>query len=172
MEVLRKTDRHRTSTKFRLGIIMWVHEVFKWPSLIFILFCQKISLTISYRYKLQFEWIGFELRFIFCTLYCWKLASKFTVNHNYIYSFIYIYVCVCVCVCTESRDSSIGIPTGYWLDDRIIGVRFSGGAEAFPLSQRVQISSRVHPASYPMVTEGYFPGGKVAATWRHPLMSI
>jgi len=24
-EVLRKRDRHRTSTKFRLGVIRWVH---------------------------------------------------------------------------------------------------------------------------------------------------
>jgi hypothetical protein len=30
-EVLRKRDRHRTSTKFRLGVIMWVHELFKRP---------------------------------------------------------------------------------------------------------------------------------------------
>jgi hypothetical protein len=31
-QVLRKRDRHRTSTKFRLGVIMWVHELFKRPS--------------------------------------------------------------------------------------------------------------------------------------------
>jgi hypothetical protein len=31
-EVLRKTDRHRTSTKFRLRVIRWVHELFKRPS--------------------------------------------------------------------------------------------------------------------------------------------
>jgi hypothetical protein len=31
-EVLRKRDRRRTSTKFRLGVIKWVHELFKWPS--------------------------------------------------------------------------------------------------------------------------------------------
>jgi hypothetical protein len=29
---LRKRDRHRTSTKFRLGIITWVHELSKQPS--------------------------------------------------------------------------------------------------------------------------------------------
>jgi hypothetical protein len=33
-EVLRKRDRHRTSTKLRLGIIRWVHELFKRPSYI------------------------------------------------------------------------------------------------------------------------------------------
>jgi hypothetical protein len=31
-EVLRKRDRHRTSTKFRLGVIRWVHELCKRPS--------------------------------------------------------------------------------------------------------------------------------------------
>jgi hypothetical protein len=32
MEVLRKRDRHRTSTKFRFGVISWVHELCKRPS--------------------------------------------------------------------------------------------------------------------------------------------
>jgi hypothetical protein len=31
-EVLRKRDRHRTFTKFQLGVIRWVHELFKMPS--------------------------------------------------------------------------------------------------------------------------------------------
>jgi hypothetical protein len=31
-EVLRKRDRHRTSTKFLLGVIRWVHELCKRPS--------------------------------------------------------------------------------------------------------------------------------------------
>jgi hypothetical protein len=31
-EVLRKRDRHRTSTKFRLGVIRWAHKLFKRPS--------------------------------------------------------------------------------------------------------------------------------------------
>jgi hypothetical protein len=34
----------------------------------------------------------------------------------------YIYVCVCVCVC-GSRDSSVGIETGYWLDGSGVGDR-------------------------------------------------
>jgi hypothetical protein len=33
-EVLRKRDRHRTSTKFRLGVKRWVHDLFKRPSCI------------------------------------------------------------------------------------------------------------------------------------------
>jgi hypothetical protein len=46
-----------------------------------------------------------------------------------------------------SRNSLVGIATGY-------GVRFQVGARlySFPL----------HPASYPVGTEGYFPGGEVA----------
>jgi hypothetical protein len=31
-EVLRKRDRHRTSTKIRLGVIRWVHELYERPS--------------------------------------------------------------------------------------------------------------------------------------------
>jgi hypothetical protein len=34
-EVLWKRDRHRTSTKFRFGVINWHHELFKCPSYIF-----------------------------------------------------------------------------------------------------------------------------------------
>jgi hypothetical protein len=33
-EVLRKRDRHRTSTKFRLGVIRWVHVLCERPSLL------------------------------------------------------------------------------------------------------------------------------------------
>jgi len=29
--LLRTKDCHRTSTNFRLGIMSWVHELFKWP---------------------------------------------------------------------------------------------------------------------------------------------
>jgi hypothetical protein len=31
-DILRKRDRHRTSTKFRLGVIRWVHELCKRPT--------------------------------------------------------------------------------------------------------------------------------------------
>jgi hypothetical protein len=31
-ELLRKRDRHRTSTKFRLGVIRWLYELYKRPS--------------------------------------------------------------------------------------------------------------------------------------------
>jgi hypothetical protein len=47
----------------------------------------------------------------------------------------------------RSRDSVVGISTGYGLDDRGVGIW-------------VPVGSGAHPASYPMGTEGPFPGGK------------
>jgi hypothetical protein len=72
-------------------------------------------------------------------------------EHRDIFSFTY-----------RSRDSSVGIATGYRLDDRMIGVRFTAGAGNFSLLRRVQTGSGAHPASYPMGTWGYFPEGKAA----------
>jgi hypothetical protein len=69
----------------------------------------------------------------------------------------------------KSRDSSVGIATGYGLDDRMIGVRFLEGAGNFSLRYHVQTGSGAHPASYPMRTTGSFPGGKVAGAWSLPL---
>jgi hypothetical protein len=45
----------------------------------------------------------------------------------------------------------------YGLDDRIIEVRISPGAENFSLRHLVQTSSGAHPASYPRVTRRSFP---------------
>jgi len=61
-----------------------------------------------------------------------------------------------------SRDSSIGIETGYGLDDRMIGVRLPAEAGYFSLRYRVQTGSGAHPPSYPMGTAGAFPAGKAA----------
>jgi hypothetical protein len=58
-----------------------------------------------------------------------------------------------------SRDSSVGIATGYGLDDRMIGVRFLAGAGNVSLRHRVQTGSGAHPASYPMGYQGLFPWG-------------
>jgi hypothetical protein len=60
------------------------------------------------------------------------------------------------------RGSSVGIVTGYGLDDRGSGIRLLAGAGNFSLLHRVQTRSRAHPASYPMGTGGSFPGGKAA----------
>jgi hypothetical protein len=38
----------------------------------------------------------------------------------------------------------------------------AGIAGNFSLHHHIQTSHRTHPASYPMDTEGYFPGDKVA----------
>jgi hypothetical protein len=61
-----------------------------------------------------------------------------------------------------SRDRSVGIATGYGLDDRMIGVRFPAGSGSFSFRRRVQTVSGAHPASYPMGTRSSFPGGKAA----------
>jgi hypothetical protein len=71
-----------------------------------------------------------------------------------------------------SRDSSVGIALGYGLDDWGSRVRFPAGAGNFSHHHRVQNGSGVHPASYPMGTGCFFPGGKVAEAWGWPLTSI
>jgi hypothetical protein len=72
----------------------------------------------------------------------------------------------------KSRDSSACIATGYGLDDRMIGVRFPAGAGNFSLQHRIQTGSGAHLPSYPVGTEGPFPGGKAAGAWSWPLTSI
>jgi hypothetical protein len=51
----------------------------------------------------------------------------------------------------QSRDSSVGIATGYGLDDQVVG-----------FLHVVQTGSGVHPGSYPMGTGSSFPGAKAA----------
>jgi hypothetical protein len=60
------------------------------------------------------------------------------------------------------RDSSVGIATGYGLDDRGSRVRFPTGAVNFSLHHRVQNGSETHPASYPTGNRVSFPGGEAA----------
>jgi hypothetical protein len=54
-----------------------------------------------------------------------------------------------------SRVSAVGIATGYW-----VGILVPAGLRRLFTSPRPGI--RVHPASYPMGTEGSSPGGKAA----------
>jgi hypothetical protein len=61
-----------------------------------------------------------------------------------------------------SHDSSVGIALGYGLDDRGSRVRYPAGTGNFSLHHRVQNGSGAHPASYPMGTRDFFPGGKTA----------
>jgi hypothetical protein len=61
----------------------------------------------------------------------------------------------------KSRDSAVGIATGYGLDDRGVGFRV-------PVVDRIFSSPRRldrfwgPPASYPIGTGGSFPGGKAS----------
>jgi hypothetical protein len=62
----------------------------------------------------------------------------------------------------KSRDSSVGIATGYGLDARGIGVRFPSGARDFSLLDIVHTGCGAHPASYLMGSGSFLPGGKAA----------
>jgi hypothetical protein len=61
----------------------------------------------------------------------------------------------------KSRDSSVGIVTGYGLDNYGVGFESWWGQE-FSLLHVVQTGPGTHPASYPMGTGGSFPRGKAA----------
>jgi hypothetical protein len=65
-------------------------------------------------------------------------------------------------VCSEDKDheSSVGISTGYGLDDQGGGSSSPGRVKKFSLPHIVQTGSGVHPTSYKMGTAGSFPGVK------------
>jgi hypothetical protein len=67
-----------------------------------------------------------------------------------------------------SRDSAVGIATGYGLDDQGVGGRVLWGQE-ISLLHVVQTSSGPHPISCPVGTEDSFLGGKAAEAWSWPL---
>jgi hypothetical protein len=54
----------------------------------------------------------------------------------------------------RSRDSSVGIATGYGLEGN---VPVPAGARDFSLLHSVQTGTAAHPASYPMDTGGPYP---------------
>jgi hypothetical protein len=58
----------------------------------------------------------------------------------------------------RSRDSSVGIATGYGLDDLGVGVPVPVGSRIF--SSPYQTGLEVHPTSYPMGTGALPPGVK------------
>jgi hypothetical protein len=70
-----------------------------------------------------------------------------------------------------SRDSVVGIATGYGLDDRGVGVPSPGKVKNFSLLRVVQSSSGVRPTSYPMGNGGSFPRGKAAGALNCPLIN-
>jgi hypothetical protein len=71
----------------------------------------------------------------------------------------------------KSRDSSVGIVTGYGLDDRGFRVPFPARDGNFSLHHRLQNGSEAHPASYLIGISSSFPGGKAAGSWSWPLTS-
>jgi hypothetical protein len=64
--------------------------------------------------------------------------------------------------CGVSRDSVVGIATGYWLDDRGVGVQVPMGSRIFTSPCRPDRLSEVHQTLYPMGSGGSFLGGKAA----------
>jgi hypothetical protein len=58
-----------------------------------------------------------------------------------------------------SRNSAVGIATGYGLFDRGVGVRVQVGTRLF-LLHVIQTGSGAHPVSHPMGTGSSFSGGK------------
>jgi hypothetical protein len=58
-----------------------------------------------------------------------------------------------------SRYNAVGIVIGYGLDDRGVGVRVPVESRIFS-SPRRPTGSGAHPSSYPLGTEGSFPGVK------------
>jgi hypothetical protein len=59
-----------------------------------------------------------------------------------------------------SRDSSVGIATGYGLDEQGGREFESRSGKRFSLLYIVQTGSGVHPTSYKMGTGDFFPGVK------------
>jgi hypothetical protein len=66
------------------------------------------------------------------------------------------------------HNSSVGIATGYGLDDLDSRVWLPAVAGNFSFHHCVQNGSGAHPASYPMGTRGSIPGSKVARAWSWP----
>jgi hypothetical protein len=62
----------------------------------------------------------------------------------------------------DSRDSSVGIATGY---------RVNGRGSIFILHS-INTSSEAHPASCPVGTGGSLPEGKAAGAWRWQLRLV
>jgi hypothetical protein len=91
-----------------------------------------------------------------------KSATSFQIWVSFIHIEIKLIIIIIIIIIINSHDNSVGIALGYRLDDRCSKVRFPAGAGNFSLHHRVQNGSGAHPASYPMSTRGFLPGGKAA----------
>jgi hypothetical protein len=72
---------------------------------------------------------------------------------------VLIYVYTYIYTTYGSRDSVLGIATGYWVDGQEVGVRFLVGSRIFSSPHRPD-RFWAHPSFYPMDTGGSFPEGK------------
>jgi hypothetical protein len=75
-------------------------------------------------------------------------------HHHLLFFFHFLFIIL------GSRDSSVGIVTGYGLDDRGVGVRIPVGSRIFCSPQCPH--RLLGPPSYSMGIGDYFPGGKAA----------
>jgi hypothetical protein len=89
-----------------------------------------------------------------------SVHSSFRTSTSYISESLNRFRLNLVLAIYKSRDSSVGIATGW-----TTGVRFPAGARDFSLLHRVQTGSGAHPASYTIGTGGSFPGDKAAGAW-------
>jgi hypothetical protein len=91
------------------------------------------------------------------------------VIHVCVFVFVFVRACVCVCV-WRSRDSAVGITTGYGLDDRGVGVWVPVGSRIFSSANR----PGRHWGPLNLISNGYrglYPGwggGKPAGAWIRP----
>jgi hypothetical protein len=91
-------------------------------------------------------------------LFCSSMSTYHRQPHTLLLHKLTYYELLCGCGC-GSRGSSI--VSGYGLDDRVIEFRSPAESNGFSFSSlSVQTRSAAHPASYPMGTEGHFPGVK------------
>jgi hypothetical protein len=74
--------------------------------------------------------------------------------------------------CIESRDSTVGIAIGYWLDDQGVGIRVQMGERIFTSPCRLDGLWGPHPASYSMGnTQALSAGVKLLGREADPLTS-
>jgi hypothetical protein len=97
--------------------------------------------------------------------FCVKLGRNHFLPHPF--QFI-VYLLPCDSSMFKSRNSAVGIATGYGLDNRGVGIRVPVGLRIFTL-HLVQTGSGVQPTSYLMGSWGSFPGGKSSRGVSWPL---
>jgi hypothetical protein len=90
-----------------------------------------------------------------------SLLTEISFNSN-------VHLCIRICTCSfGSRDSVIGIATGYGLDEWGAGVPSPGKVKNFSILHVIQRGCGAHP----MGTGDSFHVGKAARAWSWPLTS-